>query len=92
MLGFYVCTADLEDELIRAAGPTLWSRSSRRRASCGPSASSSNSPLSGGAAPPRSFTGSWAPAPAKSQYARLLAGALDLTRIPRPLDCVRTHA
>ena len=26
-LGFYVCSADLEDELVRALGPTAWSRS-----------------------------------------------------------------
>jgi hypothetical protein len=28
----------------------------------------------------------------KSQYARLLAGALDLTRVPRPLDLVLARA
>jgi hypothetical protein len=28
----------------------------------------------------------------KSQYARLLAGALDLARTPLPLDCVLAHA
>jgi hypothetical protein len=27
----------------------------------------------------------------KSQYARLLVGALDLTQVPRPLDGVLAH-
>ncbi len=77
-LGFYVCVADLEDELIRALGAATVEQVIEEHGE--------------GRSPERQlrrFMGTRAGR--KSQYARLLVGALDLTRVPRPLDRVLTH-
>jgi hypothetical protein len=88
-LGFHVCDADLEDELIRAVGPagfvalleangdlgafrTLQHQSAWRDRPVG--------------AQLRRFLGSGARR--KLRYSRLLVGAVDLDRVPRPLDAV----
>jgi hypothetical protein len=91
-LGFYVCVADLEDELIRCLGFAAverlvddqgelasWRRFQRQLAQRG-------------RAPDRQlrrFMG--ARAGRKLRYARLLVEALDLARVPRPLDRVLAH-
>jgi hypothetical protein len=88
-LWFYVCTADLEDELIRAVGTaaveqiiqahgelrslrTFQRQPAQRRQSAGEQLHRFMGTRSG----------------RKCQYARLLAQALDLAQIPRPLDRV----
>jgi hypothetical protein len=91
-LGFFVCTLDLEDELIRALGTeaveqviaaegelrslrTLQRQPAQRGQ---PAQDQLRRFLSG-----RSGN--------KHRYARLLVGAVDLTRVPRPLDGVLAH-
>jgi hypothetical protein len=92
-LGFYVCVEDLEDELIRAIGTgqvealmdsqgdlrsfrTMQRQPEWRRQPVG--------------AQLRRFLGSGARR--KLRYARLLAGAMDLDRVPRPLEAVLARA
>ncbi|HTS97534.1 MAG TPA: TOPRIM nucleotidyl transferase/hydrolase domain-containing protein [Streptosporangiaceae bacterium] len=91
-LGFYVCAADLEDELIRALGPAavqrvieaqgelrslriLQRQPAQRERTLGEQLHRFIGTRSG----------------RKSQYARLMVAALDLTRVPRPLDRVLAH-
>jgi hypothetical protein len=77
-LGFYVCVADLEDELIRCLGPAAveqqqpaWQgRSSQEQL--------------------RRFIGTHSGR--KARYARLLVDALELASVPRPLDRVLAHS
>lgn len=91
-LGFFVCVADLEDELIRAVGVDRaeqviddqgelgsWHIFQKQPAQRGRPASQQL----------RRFIGTRAGR--KAQYARLLVEALDLTRVPRPLDGVLAH-
>lgn len=91
--GFYVCAADLEDELIRALGtPAV----EQVIAACRESRSwrtfqkqpaqryrSTGQQL-------HRFMGTQSGR--KSQYARFLAEVVDLAGIPRPLDLVLAHA
>jgi hypothetical protein len=87
--GFFVCTTDLEDELIRAVGAaavqqiiaacgelrsfrTFQRQPAHRQDSAGQQLHWFMGTRSG----------------RKGQYARLLAGAVDLARVPRPLDRV----
>ena len=91
-LGFYVCAADLEDELIRALGPAavqrvieaqgelrslriLQRQPAQRERTLGQQLHRFIGTRSG----------------RKSQYARLMVAALDLTQVPRPLDRVLAH-
>ena len=91
-IGFYVCDADLEDELIRALGVdavvhvieaagdlSSWRTLQKQPAQQGRSIE----------AQLRRFMGTRGGR--KVQYARLLVDALDLTRVPWPLDAVLAH-
>jgi hypothetical protein len=88
-LGFYVCDADLEDELVRCLGADVVEQIIEAE---GESASfrtfqkqldKRRLPLE------RQLYGfMWN---RKIRYARLLVDALDLARVPRPLDCVLSH-
>jgi hypothetical protein len=91
-LGFYVCVADLEDELIRALGATSVEqvvdaqgdlRSFRTLQKQEAWQGRTNEEQL------RRFMGSGARR--KIRYARLLVDALDLTDVPRPLDLVLAH-
>ena len=92
-LGFYVCTADLEDELIRALGYAVVEQIIRAQGELRPFRTFQKQP-----AQQRQDLGEQlhrfmgTRSGRKSQYARLLAGALDLTRVPRPLDLVLARA
>lgn len=91
-LGFYVCVADLEDELIRslgvapveqvidAAGELGSFRTLQKQAAWQERT---------GEEQLRRFMGSRGGR--KIRYARLLIDALDLGRVPRPLDRVLAH-
>jgi hypothetical protein len=91
-LGFYVCIADLEDELIRSLGAAAVEhvvdaqgelrsfRTLQKQAAW--QGRDTEEQL-------RRFMGSGARR--KIRYARLLVDALDLTRVPRPLDRVLAH-
>jgi hypothetical protein len=86
-LGFYVCDADLEDELIRALGVAEVERVIEELGDLQSLRSFQRQPAQRGRAPEaqlRRFMGTRSGR--KAKYARALVGALDLARIPRPLD------
>jgi hypothetical protein len=91
-LGFYVCVADLEDELIRALGVASVEEILDAQGELGSFRTFQKQPAWQGRAPKeqlRRFMGSGAGR--KIRYARLLVDALHLTRVPRPLERVLAH-
>jgi len=92
-LGFYVCVADLEDELIRALGTVAVEQIIQAHGDLRSFRTFQRQPAqqrqSAGEQLHR-FMGTRSGR--KSQYARLLVQALDLARTPRPLDRVLAHA
>jgi hypothetical protein len=92
-LGFYVCEADLEDELIRSVGVDTVERILEVQGDLRSFRTFQQQPAWVGRAPHeqlRRFLGTTSGR--KAGYARLLVGALDLTRVPRPLEAVLAHA
>ena len=92
-LGFYVCVADLEDELIRALGAGRVEQIIQAQGEIRSFRIFQRQPAQQRQSPERQlhrFMGTRSGR--KSQYARLLVGALDLTRVPRPLDRVLAYA
>jgi hypothetical protein len=94
-LGFSVCDADLEDELIRALGPAAVERVVEELGELGTLRTFQGQPAQRGrpaVAQLRRFMGTRAGR--KLRYATALVDALDLDRVPRPLDAVleRTRA
>ncbi len=90
-LGFYVCDADLEDELIRALGASAVEDVLARNGNLSSFRTFQKQPQWERRPTEdqlRRFFGSSA---GKIKYARLLVEALDLARVPRPLDGVLTH-
>jgi hypothetical protein len=88
-LGFYVCVADLEDELIRALGAAAVERVVEAQGDLGSFRTLQKQPAWQGRSTEeqlRRFLGSGGSR--KLRYARLLVEALDLTNVPRPLDLV----
>jgi hypothetical protein len=91
-LGFYVCVADLEDELIRALGIASVEQIVDAQGDLGSFRTLQKQPAWQGRPDHeqlRRFMGSGGRR--KIRYARLLVDALDLTRVPRPLDRVLAH-
>jgi hypothetical protein len=91
-LGFYVCVADLEDELIRALGADVVEQVVEAQGDLGPFRTLQKQPewrVRPLDEQLRRFMGSGGRR--KIRYARLLVQALDLTEVPRPLDLVLTH-
>ena len=91
-LGFYVCVADLEDELIRAHGAAAVERAVDAQGDLGAFRTLQKQPAWRGRPHEQQlqrFMGSGGRR--KIRYARLLVEALDLTRVPRPLDLVLAH-
>ena len=91
-LGFYVCVADLEDELIRALGAASVERIVAAQGELGSLRTLQKQPAwrqRSGEEQLRRFIGSGGGR--KIRYARLLVDALDLGRVPRPLDRVLAH-
>ena len=91
-LGFYVCVADLEDELIRALGAASIERILEERGDLGSFRTFQRQPAQRGRSPEahlRRFMGTHSGR--KIEYAALLVDALDLDRVPRPLDRVLAH-
>jgi hypothetical protein len=85
-LGFFVCVEDLEDELIRAAGPGLVTEVFAAHGNLGAFRTIQRQPAWRGkdeAAQLRRFLG--AGAQRKLRYARLLTEAINLDQMPRPL-------
>lgn len=92
-LGFYVCAADLEDELIRALGTDAVEQVIEAQGELRSFRVFQRQPAQQGQNPQRQlhrFMGTRSGR--KSRYARLLVNALDPASIPRPLDRVLTHA
>jgi len=88
-LGFYVCTVDLEDELIRAAGVAAVEQTIEAAGELRSFRIFQRQPAQRGrctAGQLRRFMGTRSGR--KGQYASLLATALDLDLVPRPLDRV----
>jgi hypothetical protein len=91
-LGFYVCVADLEDELIRCLGATSVEQVVDAQGELGSFRTLQKQPAQRGRSREeqlRRFMGTRGGR--KIRYARLLVDALDLTKVPRPLDGVLAH-
>ena len=91
-LGFYVCDADLEDELIRALGVGAVEGVVAAEGDLASFRTLQKQPAWRGrptAEQLRRFMGSGGSR--KIRYASLLVQALDLTRVPAPLDGVLEH-
>jgi hypothetical protein len=91
-LGFYVCVADLEDELIRCLGAVSVEEVLDAQGEIGSFRTFQKQPAQQGLSSERQlrrFMGTRSGR--KAQYARLLADALDLGQVPRPLDGVLAH-
>ena len=91
-LGFFVCTIDLEDELIRALGTDEVERIIEAQGELRSLRTLQRQPAQRGrpaADQLRRFISGRSGN--KHRYARLLAGAVDLNRMPRPLDGILAH-
>jgi hypothetical protein len=91
-MGFYMCVADLEDELIRALGTAAVERVIEAEGELGSLRTLQRQAAHRGRSTEeqlRRFMGTRAHR--KARYATLLVRALDLTRVPRPLDRVLAH-
>jgi hypothetical protein len=91
-LGFYVCVADLEDELIRALGTDAVERVIESEGDLRSFRSLQQQPAQVTRSLDRQlrrFMGSHGGR--KIRYAQLLVDALDLGHVPRPLDAVLAH-
>ena len=91
--GFYVCDADLEDELIRCLGAARVERIVEEQGELGSFRTFQNQPAQRARsieAQLRRFLGTRGGR--KIQYAPVLVDALDLDHGPRPLDGVLAHA
>ena len=92
-LGFYVCTADLEDELIRAVGHAAVEQIIQAQGELRSFRTFQKQPAQqrrSSSEQLHRFMGTRSGR--KSQYARLLTAALEPGQIPRPLDRVLAHA
>jgi len=92
-LGFYVCDADLEDELIRSLGSTEVERVIGAQGDLNAFRLLQQQPAQRGRGVEqhlRRFMGSGGGR--KIRYASLLVDALDLTRVPTPLALLLEHA
>ncbi len=88
-IGFFVCIADLEDELIRSLGARAVEQVVEAQGELGSFRTFQRQPAQRARtieAQLRRFMGTRSGR--KINYARLLVDALDLTRVPRPLDGV----
>jgi len=92
-LGFYVCITDLEDELIRAAGPGTVEQIIQAQGELRSFRIFQQEPAQrqrSTAEQLHRFLGTRSGR--KSRYARLLAGALDPAQVPRPIERMLAHA
>ena len=88
-IGFYACTRDLEDELTRAVGPDRMERVLAEQDELRAFRTYQKQPAHRGRPLEEQLHGfMWN---RKQRYAVLLVEALDLERVPRPLDRVLTH-
>ncbi|HEU0040824.1 MAG TPA: TOPRIM nucleotidyl transferase/hydrolase domain-containing protein [Jiangellaceae bacterium] len=91
-LGFYICDADLEDELIRSLGPAAVEQVVDAQGDLGKFRTFQRQPAKRGQAVEeqlRRFMGTHSGR--KIEYASLLVHALDPRHVPRPLERVLAH-
>jgi hypothetical protein len=91
-LGFYVCVADLEDEMIRSLGTTRVEQIIEAQGELTPFRTFCRQPAQRNRSRQqqlRRFMGTRSGR--KLRYARVLACSLEPDRVPRPLDGVLTH-
>jgi len=87
--GFYACARDLEDELTRAVGPEGVQRVLEEQGELRAFRTYQKQPAHRARRIEEQLHGfMWN---RKQRYAVLLVDALDLDRVPRPLDCVLAH-
>jgi hypothetical protein len=92
-LGFFVCVADLEDELIRSLGAASVEKVIDAQGELRSFLTLQQQPAQQGRTTEqqlRRFMGTRGGR--KVHYARVLVDELDLTKVPRPLDGVLAHA
>jgi hypothetical protein len=88
-LGFYVCVADLEDELVRSAGAAAVEQVIAAEGEIGSFRTFQKQPAKRELPyEEQLWRFMWN---RKERYATLLVQALDLSRVPRPLDGVLAH-
>ena len=90
-LGFYACTEDLEDELIRAVGAQRVVNIVEERGELGPFRTLQKQPEWRGRRLDQQLRRFLGNSSRKIDYAPLLVAALDLSRAPHPLDAVLSH-
>jgi hypothetical protein len=91
-LGFYVCVADLEDELVRSLGAVAVEAILDSQGELGSFRTFQRQPAWRGRSIEdqlRRFIGTFSGR--KIRIAPLLVEALDLTRVPRPLERLLAH-
>ncbi len=91
-LGFYVCVADLEDELIRAVGAAAVEAVLDSNGDLESFRTFQKQPAWRGRSVEAQLRRFLCSADRRSiRYARLLVESVDLARVPRPLDAVLAH-
>ena len=91
-LGFFVCNADLEDELIRALGAAAVEHVLAANGDLNPFRTFQKQPFWRGETAERQLRRFMGSADSrKIRYARLLVEALPLERVPRPLERVLAY-
>ena len=91
-VGFFACVEDLEDELIRVLGAKAVLAIVESRGELGPFRTLQKQPEWRGRPLERQLRRFLGNASRKIGYAPLLVDALDLRKVPRPLDAVLGHA
>jgi predicted ATPase len=91
-LGFYVCAADLEDELIRSAGAETVLEVIDGQGDRGDFRAFQNQPDHRAQPIEQQLRGFIAARGRKIQYAPLLVDALDIAHVPPPLEGLLAHA
>jgi hypothetical protein len=89
LMGFYVCVIDLEDELIRSLGAATVLQLVKAEGELGSFRTYQRQPAHRGRSVEEQLWGFMHNR--KINYARLLVGELDMSKVPRPLDRVLAH-
>jgi Overcoming lysogenization defect protein-like, TOPRIM domain len=90
-LGFFICVADLEDELIRALGPAAVEELFAQHGDLRAFRTFQHQPEWRGRPVERQMRRVLGSSVGKTRYARILVEALDLEHVPEPLDAVLAH-
>ena len=90
-LGFYVCVTDLEDELVRALGAAAVEQIVNQQGDLPAFQRFQQQPTQQGLTLEEHLHGFIGSRGRKIEYVPLLVDALDLARVPRPLDAVLAH-